>query len=74
VSAARLIAARSTLLGVLHRLHLTSSQGKPPLIACPMVGDGCAGPAVAPHPFVPALAREVVGFTDQRFADTPFFL
>jgi hypothetical protein len=35
----RLIAARSTLLGVRHRLHFTSSHGNPPLIACPIVGD-----------------------------------
>jgi hypothetical protein len=44
VSGGRLIAARSTLLGVRQRLHFTSSHGNPPLIDCPIVGDGCAGP------------------------------
>lgn len=36
--------ARSTLLIVRQRAHWTSSQGKPPLIACPIVGEGWAGP------------------------------
>src|SRR3981189_2608164 len=44
VPAGGLIAARSALLGVRHRLHFTSSHGKPPLIAWPIIGDGCAGP------------------------------
>jgi hypothetical protein len=41
-----MVAARSMLLGVRHRLHFTSSHGRPPLIACPIVGEGCAGPPV----------------------------
>jgi hypothetical protein len=44
VSAGRLIAASSTLLDVRHREHLTSSHGKPPWIACSIVGYGCDGP------------------------------
>ena len=44
VSGGQLIGARSTLLGVLHREHFTSSHGNPPVIARPIVGDGCAGP------------------------------
>ena len=71
VSGGRLVAARSTLLGVLHREHFTSSHGNPPVIAWPIVGDGCAGPPSLHILFVPALARKVVGFPDQRFADAP---
>src|ERR1700761_5659909 len=37
------IAARSTSLGVLQREHWISSQGKPPLTAWSMVGDGAIG-------------------------------
>jgi hypothetical protein len=37
------IAARSTSLGVLHRAHWISSQGKPPLTAWSIVGDGSIG-------------------------------
>jgi hypothetical protein len=44
VSGGRLIAARSPLLGVLHREHFTSSHGNTPVIAWPIVGEGCAGP------------------------------
>ena len=36
-------AARSTLFGVLQREHSISSQGKQPLIACSIVGDGSMG-------------------------------
>jgi hypothetical protein len=32
------------------REHLTSSHGKSPLIACPIVGDGLRWASVAPHP------------------------
>jgi hypothetical protein len=34
------IAARSTSLGVLHRAHRISNQGKPPFTAWSIVGDG----------------------------------
>ena len=37
------MAARSTSLGVLQREHWISSQGKPPLMAWSMVGDGSIG-------------------------------
>jgi hypothetical protein len=37
------IAARSTSLGVLHRVQRISSQGKPPLTAWSIVGDGSIG-------------------------------
>src|ERR1700726_1664053 len=37
------MAAKSTSLGVLHRAHWISSQGKPPLTAWSMVDDGSIG-------------------------------
>jgi hypothetical protein len=42
------IAARSASLGVLQREHRISSQGKPPLTAWSMVGDGSIGSPSAP--------------------------
>jgi hypothetical protein len=38
------------------------------LIAWSIAGDGSTGPAVHPHPFIPALAEEIVGLSDQRLA------
>jgi hypothetical protein len=43
-------------------------------MAWPIVGEGCAGPPSL-HIFSFQLWHErVVGFADQRLADTPFFL
>jgi hypothetical protein len=38
------VASSGRLARVLQRLHSTSSQPRPPLRHCAMVGDGCAGP------------------------------
>jgi hypothetical protein len=61
------MAARSTLLGVRHREHFTSSHGNPPLIAWPIVGERSTS-------FRSSFGTPVFGFADQRLADTPFFL
>src|SRR3977135_3132776 len=44
VSRGRRMASSGRLALVLQRLHSTSSQPRPPLRHCPIVGEGCAGP------------------------------
>jgi hypothetical protein len=72
VVGARRSAQRSTSRFVLHREHSISSQGKPPLIAASMVGDGSIGPPSI-HIFSFQLWQARL-FPYQGFADAPLLL